>query len=38
MVGVREYAPAADGDEPGVAVLGQDHDSTVRRCCTIPRR
>ena len=31
MVGVRERAPAADGDEPGVAVLGQDHGSTVRR-------
>jgi hypothetical protein len=33
MVGVRERAPAADGDEPGVAVLGQDHGFTVRRRC-----
>jgi hypothetical protein len=38
MVGVGECPPAADGDESGVAVLGQDHGSTVRRRCTIPRR
>jgi hypothetical protein len=38
MVGVRERPPAADSDEPGVTVLGQDHGSTVRRCCTIPQR
>jgi hypothetical protein len=31
MVGLRERPPAADGNEPGVAVLGQDHGSTVRR-------
>jgi hypothetical protein len=38
MVGVRECPPAADGDEPGVANLGQDHGSTVRPCCTSSRR
>jgi hypothetical protein len=38
MVGIRERPPAADRDEPGVAVLGQDHSSTVRRCCTSPQR
>ncbi len=31
MVGVRECAPAADGDEPGVALLRQGHGPTVRR-------
>jgi hypothetical protein len=25
VVGVRERPPAADGDEPGIAVLGEDH-------------
>jgi hypothetical protein len=38
MIGVRERSPAADGDEPGVAVPGEDHDSTVRRCCTFSQR
>jgi hypothetical protein len=32
MVGVRERPPAADGDEAGVAVFWQDHDSTVPEC------
>jgi hypothetical protein len=27
MVGIRECPPAADGDEPRVTVLGQDHGS-----------
>jgi hypothetical protein len=31
MVGVGECPPAADGGETGIAVLGQDHGSTVRR-------
>jgi hypothetical protein len=38
VVGVGERPPAADGDEPGVAVLGQDHSPTVRRYCTSPQR
>jgi hypothetical protein len=32
MVGVHERAPAADGDEAGVAVLGEDHGRTVAAC------
>src|SRR5256885_16639661 len=28
MVGVRERPPAADGDETGVAVFGEDHGCT----------
>ena len=28
MVGVRERPPAADGDEAGVAVFGEDHGCT----------
>jgi hypothetical protein len=36
MVRVGERSPAADGDEPGIAVLGKDHRSNVRRCRTIP--
>jgi hypothetical protein len=32
VIGIRERPPAADGDEPGVTVFGQDHHSTVKRC------
>ena len=32
VVGVRERPPAADRDEPGVAVFWQDHGSTVPEC------
>ena len=32
MVRVRERPPAADGDEAGVTVFGQDHYSTVPEC------
>ena len=31
MVGVRECPPAADGDEPEVAVLGEDHATNRMR-------
>jgi len=30
MIGFREGPTPADGDEPGIALLGQNHGSTVR--------
>ncbi|MFN8487094.1 MAG: hypothetical protein U0350_05835 [Caldilineaceae bacterium] len=32
MVGVRERPPAADGDEAGVAVFGEDQGDTLSAC------
>src|SRR5919199_2517882 len=36
MVGVRERPPAADGDEAGVAVFGEDHGYNLFRSLPNP--